>query len=99
MATVPRTTVDRLAPLLEEVARAIGRHGIAAGEAAGAPAILRVELEAEVKRIVQVYWTAFEANIPGRSIGLHLEVAEPAVHWAEAYLSPDYRSWVFCFAE
>jgi hypothetical protein len=99
MATAAKSSVDRLAPLLEEVARAIGRHGIAAGEARGAPAVLRVELEAEVKRIVQVYWTAFEANVPGRSIGLHLEVAEPAVHWAEGYLSPTSRSWVFCFAE
>jgi hypothetical protein len=52
-----------------------------------------------VRRVVQVYWTAFEASVPGRSVGLHLEVAEPRVHWAECYLSPDFRNWVFCFAE
>jgi hypothetical protein len=46
-----------------------------------------------------VYWTPFETEIPGRSIGLHLEVAEPRVHWTECYLSPEYRNWVFCFQE
>jgi hypothetical protein len=30
---------------------------------------------------------------------LHLEVAEPKIHWAEGYLSPDFQSWVFCFHE
>jgi hypothetical protein len=98
MATAPET-VDPLAPLLDEVARAIGGHGIGPGRAQGAKAVLRVELEREVRRIIQVYWTPFEANVPGRSIGLHLEVAEPTVHWAEAYLSPRSRSWVFCFQE
>ncbi len=37
--------------------------------------------------------------VPGRSIGLHLEVAEPRVHWGEAYLSNTSRNWVFCFTE
>lgn len=98
MAVVERPT-GKLAPVVEQVARALGRHGIAPGEAKGAKAVLRVELEEHVKRVVQVYWTAFEANVPGRSIGLHLEVAEPRVHWAEGYLSTDHRSWVFCFHE
>jgi hypothetical protein len=49
--------------------------------------------------VVQVYWTPFEAAIPDTSIGLHLEVAEPKVHWAEAYLSSKHRNWVFIFAE
>jgi hypothetical protein len=52
-----------------------------------------------VRRVIQAYWTPFEASIPGRSIGLHLEVAEPKVHWAECYLSPEFRNWVFCFQE
>jgi hypothetical protein len=46
-----------------------------------------------------VYWTPFQATIPDDCIGLHLEVAEPRVHWAEAYLSPTARNWVFCFYE
>ena len=99
MAVAESQASDRLAPIVNEVARAIGRHGIKQGQATGAKGVLRVTEEDNVKRIVQVYWTPFEAAIPGRSIGLHLEVAEPRVHWAEAYLSPDFRNWVFCFHE
>jgi hypothetical protein len=99
MAVSETRTADRLAPIVDEVARALGRHGISEGGAAGAKAVLRITEEADVERIVQVYWTAFAANVPGRSIGLHLEVAEPRVHWAEGYLSPDHRNWVFCFHE
>lgn len=99
MAVVETRAPDRLAPILSDLANEIGRHGLEQGEATGAKAPLRVTLEENVKRIVQVYWTPFEANVPGQSVGLHLEVAEPRVHWAEAYLSPTVRNWVFCFAE
>jgi len=98
MATV-NTTTSALAAIADEVARYVGRHGLKEGEAAGAKAVLRVTLEHDVKRIVQAYWTPFVAEIPGRSIGIHLEIAEPTVHWAEAYLSPSDRNWVFMFAE
>ena len=99
MAIVEQTE-KRLTPIVEQVARAIGRYGIGeAASAAGAAAALRVTLEQDVRRVVQVYWTPFEASVPGPCIGLHLEVAEPRVHWAEAYLTPDFRNWVFCFAE
>ena len=99
MAVAEDRASDRLAPIVDEVARAIGRHGVRQGDAAGAKGVLRVTEEDNVKRIVQVYWTPFEASVPGRSIALHLDVAEPRVHWAEAYLSPDSRNWVFCFHE
>ena len=99
MATTEQALNPRLAAILDEVARAVGRHGIKQGEAAGSKAALRITLENDVNRVVQVYWTAFQASIPGDSIGLHLEVAEPRVFWAEAYLSPSTVNWVFCFAE
>jgi hypothetical protein len=99
MAIIEQTE-ERLAPIVEGVARAIGRYGIGeAASAAGAAAALRVAREQDVRRVVQVYWTPFEASVPGPCIGLHLEVAEPRVYWAEAYLTPDFRNWVFCFAE
>ncbi len=94
--TIPNA---RLAPILDDVARALARHGIKEGNVWGAKAALRVELERHVRRNIQVYWTPFEAAIPGESIGLHLEVAEPTVHWAEAYLTPEHRNWVFIFVE
>jgi hypothetical protein len=87
------------APILAEIARNISRLELKRGSAEGAPATLRIGIENNVKRIVQVYWTGFEANIPDDCIAMHLEVAEPRVHWAEAYLSPRARSWVFCFRE
>lgn len=92
-------TSSRLAAIADDVARYIGRHGLGEGSTAGAKAALRVEIEEDVKRIVQVYWTPFAAEIPGRCISLHLDVAEPTVHWGEAYLSPTARNWVFMFAE
>ncbi len=98
MAVAARPT-GALAVIADEVARHVGRHGLKEGSAAGAKAALRVTVETDVKRVVQVYWTPFAAEIPGRSIGLHLEVADPTVHWAEAYLSPTERNWVFMFAE
>jgi hypothetical protein len=99
MAVAEQPTRDRLNPILDEVARAARRHALTEGDAAKAKGVLRVEIENSVRRIVQVYWTPFEASVPGRSVGLHLEVAEPRVHWAEGYVSPDFRNWVFCFAE
>jgi hypothetical protein len=90
---------DPLDPILDEVARAARRHALTEGKADEAKGVLRVEYEHSVRRVVQVYWTPFEASVPGRCVGLHLEVAEPRVHWAECYLSPDFRNWVFCFAE
>jgi hypothetical protein len=99
MAAVESRAPAPLASILEDVGRAVSLHGIAKGAADSAKGVLRIELEEHVRRVVQVYWTPFEASVPGRSIGLHLEVAQPRVHWAEAYLSPQFRSWVFCFAE
>ena len=99
MAITERAMSGRLAPIVETVSRYLGRHGIDEGSADSAKAILRVELERDIKRVVQVYWTPFAAEVPGESIGLHLEVAEPRVHWAEAYLSPEFRNWVFIFVE
>ena len=90
------TLADRLAGTKELVARAVAGRGVKKG---GGGATLRIEREASVRRIVQAYWTPFEASVPGECISLHLEVAEPAVHWGEAYLTPDYRNWVFFFAE
>lgn len=89
----------RYQPILDRVARALAENGVKRGAAGSAKGTLRVTEEQSVKRVVQAYWTPFEANIPGRSIGLHLEVAEPKVHWAECYLSPEFRNWVFCFQE
>ena len=89
---------DPYIQILDAVARAMARRGVREGDNKGG-ATLRVTSEEHVQRVVQVYWTPFQAVIPDRSIGLHLEVAEPTVHWAEAYLSPTYRNWVFCFAE
>lgn len=88
-----------LQDVLDEVARVIGRRGIEEGGAADAKALLRVEREQGVKRVIRAYWTGFEVNLPGESIALHLEVAEPRVRWTECYLSPEYRNWVLCFAE
>lgn len=83
----------------EEIARALARRGIKPGDASKAKAALRITNEFAVSRVVQVYWTGFEVSVPGRSIGLHLEVAEPKVHWAECYLSTEFQSWVLCFHE
>jgi hypothetical protein len=99
VALAQREIAPEFAPFLDEIARNISRLELKRGRAAGAPATLRIGMENNVKRVVQVYWTGFEANIPDDCIGMHLEVAEPRVHWAEAYLSPQYRNWVFCFRE
>ena len=99
MATKEQVRSDRFAPLMEELARAISRHGIQSGDESKAKGVLRLENEFSVRRVIQAYWTPFQADIPGRSIGAHLEVAEPRVHWAEAYFTPDSVNWVFCFRE
>ena len=100
MAVAERPATDKkLAPILEAVAHGIGRSGIKRGEGSG-PAVLNVTLEENIERVVRVYWTPFQAVIPGRSVGLHLDVAEPKAHWCEAYLSPERNcTWVFAFAE
>jgi hypothetical protein len=88
-----------LEQIVELVARAVGRHSVRGGELSGAAATLRISLERDVKRVVQVYWTPFQVAIEGECVGLHLEVAEPRVHWTECYLSPDQTNWILCFFE
>jgi hypothetical protein len=92
---------NKLAPFRRKVAHEMSHRGIQLGDIHTAKAAMRVELEENVKRIVQVYWTPFEANVPGASLGLHLEIDEPRVHWTEAYISPEPRvsSWVLSFRE
>jgi hypothetical protein len=99
MAITQRPVDAHLAPIVEQIARQLGSYGLGPGNAAGAKAAVRVEHERNVKRVVQVYWTPFMIELPGSSIGLHLEVAEPRVHWTEAYLTYDGRSWVLSFHE
>lgn len=98
MATRTKAEAD-LRRLKDEIAKAVGRRGVKVGANGGAKAAMRVELEENVRRVVQVYWTPFQAEIPGESIGLHLEIAQPKVHWVEAYISPTARNWIFCFHE
>jgi hypothetical protein len=98
MSVTERRIPSRLEPLLEVVARGIGRYGIKEGDPR-APEVLRVALEEGVRRIVQVYWTPFQIQIEGRCIGLYLESDKPRVHWAEGYITPDQQSWVLCFHE
>ena len=99
MATSERVQSDRFSPLMEEIALSIGRLNIDEGDGSKSKGLLRIENEFSVRRVLQAYWTPFQADIPGRSIGLHLEVSEPRVHWAEAYITPDSVNWVFCFRE
>src|SRR5688572_4881835 len=90
---------DNLQSILDEVAYVLGRQGVQAGAAGASKGTLRIEREPSVKRVIRAYWTGFEVNVPTECIGLHLEVAEPRVHWTECYLSPEYRNWVLCFHE
>lgn len=90
---------DRLQSIVDEVAAALGRQGVKAGSASAAKGIVRIEREPFVKRVIRAYWTGFEVNIPVECVGVHLEVAEPRVHWTECYLSNEYRNWVLCFHE
>ncbi len=88
-----------LGPVLDEIAQSLSRYGVRAGSASGAKASIRIELERNVERIVQVYWTPFLVTVPDECIGLHLEIAEPRVHWTECYLSTKARNWVLTFRE
>ena len=88
-----------LQAIIDDVARFAGRQGLKEGDPQSAKAVLRVEREPSVKRVIRAYWTGFEVNIPTECIGLHLEVADPKVHWTECYLSPEYRNWVLAFHE
>ena len=92
---------NQLAPFRRKVAQEMSTRGIEIGDASTAKAGMRVEFEESVKRIVQVYWTPFEVDVPGASLGLHLEIDQPKVHWTEAYISPTPRvtSWVLTFRE
>jgi hypothetical protein len=99
MAVVEPRLRDVAGPILEAVARGIGRHGVKSGDPVGASGVLRVETERDVKRVVQVYWTPFQVALEGDCIALYLEVAEPHVHWTECYLSVDQVNWVLCFHE
>jgi hypothetical protein len=99
MALAEARRRSKLAPILDDVARGLGRHGVKPGSAQGAPAALRVTIEENVRRMVQVYWTPFQIDMQGACVGLHLEVAEPHVHWTEAYISPTEVSWVLNFHE
>jgi hypothetical protein len=93
------TEADRFASIKEEIARHIARRSIKSGDPSKAKGVLRVVNEFGVSRVVQVYWTPFEVSIPGRAIGLHLEIPGPKVRWAEGYLSTNYQNWVLCFHE
>jgi hypothetical protein len=97
MATTETRT--RLAPILQQVATEFRRRQVDIGDTSKAPATLRVEREENVKRIVQVYWTPFQAEIMDESVGLHLEIDQPKVHWVEGYISPTVGSWIFAFHE
>jgi hypothetical protein len=96
MALSERAAEPGLEPIADEVAEHIARLGLEPGDGTG-EAVLRVDVAEHVRRVVQVYWTPFQAEVPGRSIALHLEVAEPRLRWAEAYCSPEARSWYFSF--
>ena len=99
MAVRAQTFEDSLQAITDQVARVIGAQGVTKGAAGSSKATLRIEREPHVKRVIRAYWTGFEVNVPTECIGVHLEVAEPSVHWTEAYLSPEYRNWVLCFHE
>lgn len=89
----------RLTPILQQVASAMRRRQIEVGDTSKAAATLRIEREENVKRVVQVYWTPFQAEVMGECVGLHLEIDQPKVHWVEGYISPTYNSWIFAFHE
>lgn len=101
MAIVERDIQARLAPVFTLVAKELQRRGITSAEQAApeARAVLRIERKENVRRVVQVYWTPFQAEVPGASVGLHLEIPKPKRHWVEGYIAPKGVSWVFAFAE
>ena len=98
MALTERDT-DRLAPIVRAVQRGVGRQNVAEGDPGSTAATLRITRAADVKRVVQVYWTPFQVEIMGDCVALFLEVAKPRPHWTECYLSPDQRNWILSFFE
>jgi len=99
MSVAEQSLARRFAPVLEEVARGIGRHGLKPKSASDAPGVMRVRPEQNVKRVVQVYWTPFQVEIEGQCLGIHLDVPRPRRHWTECYVAPGQRNWVLCFLE
>lgn len=99
MAIAQTSLNSTLDPILENVAAELARRNVPVGSTDGAKAQMEIRKEEEVRRVVQVYWTPFQANIPGASVGLHLNIDQPSKHWVEAYISPTSQSWVFCFHE
>lgn len=99
MAITQPSTRGGLDGILAQVATSLRRYGIPRGDVGGSKASLRVVLEEDVKRVVQVYWTPFLAEVPGHSVGLHLEIDKPKVHWVEGYITPKGVNWIFAFHE
>jgi hypothetical protein len=97
MAIAQGSLDERLSSILEAVAQAMARRSIAIGDEKGGPAPMSIVREENVTRLVQVYWTPFQAEIPGVSVGLHLNIEQPTKHWVEGYISPRGASWIFCF--
>lgn len=99
MAVTQEGIRNRLSPTLDHVAKAMQRRGIETAETPGGPATLEVGYAENVRRVVQVYWTGFQAAISGPCVTLHLEVPKPKRHWVEGYIAPQGVSWIFAFAE
>jgi hypothetical protein len=99
MAVTPSSLRRRWHPLLEALARGIGRQGISRAEGGDAKATMRAGIERNVKRVVQVYWTPFQVEIEGDCLAIHLDAPRPRRHWTECYVSPSQRNWVLCFYE
>lgn len=97
MAITESDLNQRVSPILDSVAAAMARRSVALGGSGAAR--LEIRREESVQRVVKVYWTPFQANIPGVSVGLHLNIDKPTKHWVEGYISPDSDSWIFCFHE
>lgn len=99
MAIAQSSLDSKLSPILETVASELARRGVTVGSTEGAKARMEIRREEEVRRVVQVYWTPFQATIPGTSVGLHVNIDQPTKHWVEAYITPTGQSWIFCFHE
>jgi hypothetical protein len=96
MAVAERRT-GPFTPIIDAVARGIGRAGTARGT--DGKGLLQVGRARDVQRVVKVYWTPFQVQIEGECLTLHLEVKQPRRHWTEGYFHPDQRNWVLCFYE
>jgi hypothetical protein len=99
MSVTEQPLARRFAPIVQEVARGLGRYGVKPRGEGDAPAVIRIRPERNVKRVVQVYWTPFQVEIEGECLGIHLDVPRPRRHWTECYISPNQRNWVLCFLE